>query len=179
MGKKIAWVALAMLSLAGMAKADKIANPQYDAWSKFKVGAFSKVDVDTTAAGTTSKSTTTTKLTALSADKLTLEVTTSMTAMGQKMDMPPQTIEVPAQIEKPADAAAAEPKKGDETIKAAGKDIKTSWTETRSEQGGTTVLAKSWTSPEIPGGVVKMTSSSTGAMASTMTMVLVEFADGK
>src|SRR5690349_4293809 len=148
--RSIAWVAVALLSLTGAARADKVANPQYEQWSKFKPGAFAKIDGDTVAAGTTSKSSTTTKLLEITPDKLTLEVSTTVTAMGQNMAMPPQKIDVPATVEKAVEPAD-KPKTttGEETVKVGSKDIKATWTESVSSINGMAVTAKTWISPEV------------------------------
>lgn len=179
--RSIVWVVASVFCLAAVARAEKVANPSYEQWSKFKVGAFAKLESDIVAQGMTTKTTTTTKLVELTPDKAVLEITTSMLVMGQKMDQPVQKIDVPAQIEKAADAPADKPKvnTGEETVKVAGKDIKATWTETETTMGGMTIKAKTWTSPEVPGSVVKMTSVGSGAMASNTTTTLVEHGDGK
>ncbi len=166
------------------ALAEKIKNPEYEMWSKFKVGAMAKVEGKTVAAGQESKQVMVTKLVELTPEKAVVETTIEMEMAGQKMAMPAQKRDVPAEIDKPnADpnagpAPAAKSKESQETIAVAGKSLDCKVTETVFEQAGTKSVAKLWACPDVPGGMVKTEARSTGSMESTTTMTLVEFSTG-
>lgn len=171
-----------ILLMASAVRAEKIANSNYDQWAKFKLGAFVKMDVDTVAGGNNIKSVMTTKLIELTADKVVVEITTTMEMMGQKIDTPAQKMEIPVRIEKPVEPAGVEkpkPATGEEDLKVGDKTIKTTWTETLTTSGSNAMLNKSWISPEIPGGVVKAISRTEGATPTAMTMTLVSYSNGE
>jgi hypothetical protein len=194
------WSILALLAiglLAAPVHADDT-NPLYASWAKFKVGASSTVSNDTVASGKTINQTTTTKLTSLTPDKATLEITMTMNVAGRSMTLPPQTQEIPAKGE-PAvgssmrpgmagattmmppvdDSAAKDVKTGTEDVKVGDKTVKTNWTEaTSTTKDGSTVHYKVWRSTDVPGGMVKMTSEMTGKHAATVNMTLTDFNAG-
>lgn len=62
-------------------------------------------------------------------------------------------------------------------VKGKGKELEAAWIEATSTKNGETVVEKVWTAAEIPGGVVKKTSSrKKGAdVLSTATVELVEY----
>jgi hypothetical protein len=179
----------AALSVCSPALAEKVKNPEFEMWSKFKPGAMSKLQGTTEAGGQKSAQTITTKLVEANTEKCVVETTVSMEVGGQKMDMPAQKREVPAMMENvaapaaPGDAPAPGAKKPDvktseETVTVGGKSVKCVVTEMTSEQSGMKIAAKTWTSTDVPGGVVKMESKTTGAMESTTTQELKEFSTG-
>lgn len=176
-------IALSMLC-SSAALAEKVKNPEYEMWSKFKAGAMSKVEGKTVAAGTESKQTITTKLVEITADKAVIEMVIEMDAMGNKMAMPAQKREIPATIDAPAGAPAtpaappADAKTSEETVDVAGKSLKTKVVEATSESNGMKVHSKTWTCDEVPGGLVKSEAHTTGAMESKSEMTLVEFTTG-
>jgi hypothetical protein len=178
--------AAALCLMGSVSLAEKIANPEYELWSKFKAGAMSKVEGKTVAAGQESKQTITTKLLEITPEKAVVEVTMEMEVAGQKMPMPAQKRDVPAKIDNaaiqnPAEAPNApkpEMKESEETVTVAGKTLKCKVVETTSEQNGMKVVAKAWTSAEVPGQLVKTETKTTGPVESTTTMSLVEFSAG-
>lgn len=174
-------IALSMLC-SSAALAEKIKNPEYENWAKFKAGAMSKVEGSTVAAGNESKQTITSKLVEITPDKAVVETVVEIEAMGNKMAMPAQKREVPAMIEKPANVSAdgmpAGAKTGEETVDVAGKTLKAKVVEFESDANGMKVHSKTWTCADVPGGLVKSESHSTGAMETKTTMKLVEFTTG-
>jgi hypothetical protein len=179
--------AAAVLLTAGLAQAEKVKNPEYENWAKFKAGAMSKTETNTEAMGNKTKITSVTKLVEINAEKALIESTVTMEVAGQKMEQPVMKREVPATMEKPAEqtpptsvAPTVKPniKEGEETVTVAGKELKCKTTESTSESNGMKVQTKTWTSADVPGQIVKTETKTTGAMESSTTMQLVEFSTG-
>jgi len=174
----------AMFLAVSSARAEQVANPAYEAWSKFKVGTTVKLASETVAGTNTIKNTTTTKLLEITPDKAVVETTISMNMSGRVMDMPPQKQDIKAQIEKPSAATAAEAEKaksatGEEDVKIGDKTYKTKWTEVNIVHNGVMVHLRTWMSDQVPGGVVKMTSNTEGANASSTKAEVAEVIEGK
>ncbi|MBC7783100.1 MAG: hypothetical protein H7144_04605 [Burkholderiales bacterium] len=178
--------AIALILGAASAGAEPVKNPEYENWAKFKTGAMSKVEVVSAAAGNETKQTIVTKLLEMSPEKAVVEMNISMDMMGTKMDMPAQKREIKAMIDntttptpKPdAGTKLPEVKTSQETVKVGDKEIKCTVAEATSEQNGMKTVSKTWTSPEVPGQMVKTEMKSTGTMDSTVNMKLVEFSVG-
>jgi hypothetical protein len=187
----IASIVVAGFSSAAMA--EQVENPQYASWSKFKPGTTVtyKVNSETKMQGMPdpmkSEMTMSTKLVEVKPDELTIEVTNKMMAGGQEMAMPATTQKVPAKIEKtatPAPDAKVEikdQKDGKDTVEVGGKkyDAATHEQTMVMKEPAMTTVSKTWTSKEVPGGLVKSETKSSGSMDSTSTMTLVEFTEGK
>lgn len=169
MNKIIAGLAgLTVLAVAGIA-ADNVG------WGNFKPGSWSKVKTTsvTTVAGHATTMTIESKTTLVSktADKASVEIETTM--MGNttktKADYPLTS------TAKSAPAQQNPAKMGNETITVAGKTFKCKTVEVQSEANGMKTSSKSWMADEVPGGLVKSESTSTGSMSSKSTMELVDF----
>src|ERR1700689_4312775 len=85
----------------GHADDDMIDNPAYQSWAKYKVGTWVEYQTDSEAMGNKTSIVTTQTLKALTADKATIVIQSSMKMAGNKMDMPPQTQELTAKIKRP------------------------------------------------------------------------------
>lgn len=186
--RRTAAVAAVLCACRFAAAAAPTANPAYDGWAKCKPGAMTKIDSQTEVMGQTTKMTLTTKLLEITPEKAVVEIKTSMEMMGQKMDQPATKQEIPAKTPDMKDMkmpAGIDPTKmpkptmGKETITVAGKSYDCTTTEVNTEMSGMKVHSKTWTSADVPGGMVKMTSSTEGATPSKTTMTLVEYSDGK
>lgn len=167
-------------------------NPEYTGWAKCKPGASVTIKGNTEAMGQKTAQTMVTKLVEITPEKAVVETTMTMEVMGQKMAQPAQKRDVPAEIQAPkegqpkidpamvekAKAAAKDAKKGTDTVTVAGKTLECTTVEMDNEQNGIKAHTKIWNSDQIPGGMVKMTSKTSGAMESTTTMEVVEFKDG-
>jgi len=125
-----------------------------------------------------------TKLVEAGQDKLVLETVTSLKANGMEFEVTPQKREVPKTITLPeglskADAAKGRPQgtfeEGTEKIKIAGKEVKTQWYRFKTEANGFTTESKMWKSDEVPGLLVKLEATTTGAVNSSTKMEVVEF----
>jgi hypothetical protein len=180
--RKFGWMGfcLAVVALTGLARADDdmIDNPAYQAWAKFKQGTSVTYSTDSTAMGNTTSSTTTSKLTDLTPDKATVQVTTSMNVGGNKMDMPAQTQDIPAKIKKPSDTGGDQttdkPKTetGSEDVTAAGNTYSCKKTTVTLDQNGMTIKVTTWTCDKVPSGVVKTDTETSGSVTASVKMAL-------
>jgi hypothetical protein len=174
------WLAVMaiVLSTVVMAEAQaQIDNPEYKRWAGFKAGAYVKFKMVSEASGTKSESEQTIKLVEITPAKAVVEMT--MVAMGNKL--PPQKRDIPAKITpepvKDAKAQAVKAAEGDEDVDVAGKKVKAHWTESTVEMSGNKTTSRVWQAKTVPGGTVKMDSSTTGAMTSKTSMVATEWKD--
>jgi hypothetical protein len=172
--------------VAGAARADEtVPNPEYANWSKFKKGTSVTMKTITTGSGVTSEIRSTSTLVAVGADKVVVEYTSVTTVSGMELKLPVTTREIPKTIAKVKEVkkdkdAPNTPKEvaneeGAETLKALGQEFKTKWRSNKVEVAGTTSVSKVWLCDDVPGMMVKMESTVTGAVASTTKMELVEF----
>lgn len=168
MKKKITGIlALTVLAVAAMA-ADNVG------WGSFKPGSWSKVKTTTESTVAGRKNTMAIEmkqtLVAKTSDKATIETETTM--MGNttktKADIPLNSSATGTATKNPA-------KMGSETITVAGKSFKCKTAEIQSEANGMKTSTKSWMADEVPGGIVKSESTTTGTVASKTTMELVDF----
>lgn len=170
----VSTLALTMI-LAVAAQAQN--NPVYDSWAKHKPGTSIKLKMVSDAAGNKTEMETVQTLKEVTPDKVVIENQTTLTMMGQKLEQPAMPMDIPAKL--PAgQPGAAEPtkspdvqtKESTETVTVSGKSISAKVLETKDQ----TSWSKAWSSSDVPGTVVKMESKTTGDMASSMTMELVE-----
>ncbi|HTL29438.1 MAG TPA: hypothetical protein VL282_09455 [Tepidisphaeraceae bacterium] len=148
-----------LLSCVISARAEQVANPQFDHWTKFGEGSSATVTTTIDAGGQKMSSESTNKLTAKAEDNLTVEISGSMEVAGQKHTIPTQTQKVTKMVEK-ADAPQQVTEKT-EKVEAAGKTFECKVYElTKALPNGQTIKAKTWMSTDVPGGVVKMEAKS-------------------
>jgi hypothetical protein len=159
---------------------DMVDNPAYKLWASFKAGAMVKTEMNTVAGDMKTQMEQTQTLKEVTPEKAVVEVKMAMIMSGNKTEMPANTMEIPAKIEKAklVAAADAEVKEGTEEIDVAGKKMQCKWTETKMKQGDMTITSKVWTAPEIPGSVAKMESKTEGEVKSQTSMKVVEFKTG-
>lgn len=156
-----------------------IDNPAYTNWAKFKPGTLVKYSMEVNAMGNASSTETTQTLKNVAADKVTVEMKSSMVVAGNKMDMPPTLQEIPAKIKKP-DTSAVQPADAPKTetstedVQAAGKTYSCKKTTVSSDQNGMTTKATTWTCDDVPSGVVKLEAETSGSMTSSTKMVLTD-----
>jgi hypothetical protein len=180
----LASVAVLVLS-AGVSRAeDTVDNPEFTTWSKFKKG--TSITLKTTSAfnNMTTEITSTTTLVEVGADKLVVETSSVTKFNNMEIKAPPakrdvmKTITLPKGVKK-EDLTAKKPpgtfEEGTETVKVGGTEVKTKWFKFKAEMDGTKTEAKMWTSDDVPGSMVKMESTTTGKVATTLKMELVEF----
>lgn len=179
---------VAVLALAvTTASAEEIDNPEFASWSKFKKGTSVTLKMSSTAAGMTFETVTTSTLVEVGADKVVLESMGVTKVNGMEIKTPaakrdlPKTIKLPDNVKKPdpKDAKVEKPmgtfEEGTETLKIGGTEIKTKWFKAKAEIAGSKTESKTWMSDEVPGQLVKMEATTTGAVVSTTKMELIEF----
>jgi hypothetical protein len=179
---------VAVLALAaGAARADEmVPNPEFANWSKFKKGTSVTMKTTTTGSGVTSELRSTSTLIEVGAEKVVVEYTSVTMVNGMELKLPATTREIPKTIAKAKDARKDEkddpntPKEvaseeGTETLKVLGQEFKTKWRSNKVKVAGTTSDSKVWLCDDVPGMMVKMESTVTGAVASTLKMELIEF----
>jgi hypothetical protein len=151
---------IATLILCTAAHADDLVdNPKYQEWSHFQPGAFVSAKTDTKMRDNLTTAEMTRKLVAVTPEKITLEVT-----MTLQQNVSTTRQEIPAKVPKAkATAADALPEQvtgelkhlPDEDVTVAGKAYKCKVVSFTGEEGGTPVSGKIWTSPDVPGHLVK------------------------
>jgi hypothetical protein len=174
-----------VLALPAMAAAqDKVNNPEFANWSKFKKGAsvtlkstseFNKMSSETLIIFT---------LVEVGADKLVIETTSVAKVNGMEIKVPPmnrdvtKTVELPKGVKKEDFTAGKPPgttEEGTETLKIGGTEVKTKWYKYKADVDGTKTEAKMWISDDVPGMMVKSEMTLSGKFASTTRMEVTEF----
>jgi hypothetical protein len=174
------WVlALAVLSLAAV-QDEMIDNPEYQGWSKQKVGAWVKFKMSNDMGEMKMEGDVTTKLKEITAEKAVLDQVMAFDMMGQKRE---QTMSrtAPAKVKKGTDSEGAKMEivaEGDEELEIKGKKIKCHWVDMKltSKQGESKM--KVWRTAEIIGGAAKMEMITEKPMKMTMSMVAVDWKEG-
>lgn len=154
------------------------ANPMYDSWASHKPGTSVTLNSTSEVSGMKTESEIVYTLKEVTPEKAVIEVKTTTNAMGQKIESPATTMDIPSAgagaAQNPtnaqAGAAGADVKTSEETVKVAGKEYKATCTVSKSDANGAKTEAKTWTSPEIPGTILKMESTSSGQMAMSTKM---------
>lgn len=178
-------VALLALVVGAARGQEKVDNPEFAAWSKFKKGTSVTARTTSTANGmTTNEATITNTLVETGPDALTIETVVTAKVNGMEVKQPaikrevPRTITLPQGAPKPP-APGQKPEgtveEGAETLKIGGADYKTKWYRFKNVIEGTTVEGKVWFSDDVPGGVVKAESTATGKATFTSKLEVVEF----
>jgi hypothetical protein len=125
-----------------------------------------------------SEMTMTSKLVDMKPEEATVETTTKMVMMGNESTMPANTMKVPAKVDSgkagPAAPDMKNVKEGTEKVDVGGKSYNCKTKEYDTEANGSKTHMKVWTSDEVPGGTVKMESTTTGQADTKMTMTLVD-----
>jgi hypothetical protein len=171
-----------LLAASSFAAAEMIDNPQYQGWAKRNPGSSAMLKGKTVAMGHTMDMEMTQKLIEVTPEEVVIEASTVMTMLGNKL--PAQTMKqnIPAKVEK--DPSAEDPtqpkvewKEGEEKVEVMGKSFTCKVYESSMKQGNSTMVAKVWSTEEVPGGMVKMQATVDGDMKSETTMELVSYED--
>lgn len=175
---------LAVLALAvSVARAEDIANPEFGSWAKHKKGTSITMKTVTSTGGMNIEILTTTTLLEVGADKITVETATVTKLNGMEFKAPGVKREIGKTVNVPKGAAKLDPagkppgtvEDGTETVKVGGTEIKAKWFKAKLDVAGTKTESKTWMSDDVPGLMVKMEATTTGAAASTIKMELIEF----
>ncbi len=153
---------------------DEIANPEYGRWASFGTG--SEVVMRTVDASHDMEMRSTTTLQSKGDKEIALEVEISLVVAGTSVDLPARTRKLPATIKRAFVGGAVEPPEtGEETLGIAQHDLRCTWTQTLIEAGQSKIQSKVWMCADVPGGLVRMESETTGATKMMMKQHLVSF----
>ncbi len=145
-------------------------------WGSFKVGSYVVTKSTTAGAGYKMSTETKTTLTALTADKATIESEITVAGHTTKTTTDiPLTATAPAAATGSASTPQADVKTSDETVTGAGKSVKCKVTTANVEVAGTKSESQTWMSDEVPGFMVKSVVKSTGAAKSETTTEVTDF----
>lgn len=174
-----------LLGFSHITRAADVDNPAYKAWAAYKVGTTFTTNAVTTAKGEKSETKQVHALLEKTADKIVVEITTTIPVGKSTYDSKhkaehPKTLKGDAP--KPEDTGKQKETfvaKGEETLKLAGKEYKTTWTTTKITNPGAETVVKRWTCPDAPIELLKMETKTTGSYPSTSTMELTEIKEPK
>lgn len=183
----VALVLLYSLFASVVCFAEDFGTP-YENWSQFKPGSFVTYKVKTETAGVSTETEMTHTLKEVTPQKIVLDTKTVTVVMGNKIESPPVTIELPKDGAMPADVSGGveinitdaigsgtkvEEKK--DKIKLKGKEIEATLVKVEVEDvtGKTTVTL--WYSDEIPGGTIKSITEVGGVVATKVEMVATDY----
>jgi len=173
-----------MVTCALASAQDLVDNPQYVSWAKQKPGSAVTYSMNNSAGGQQMTGTVVHKLVEVTADQVTVEMTTNMQVNGQSHAGPPMKAtykaKVPAadadQSKLPQNVKGTAKEVGNEKVDAAGKSFDCKVIEYEGTMGAPPhppIKGKIWRSAEVPGGVVKMQSEmQQGAMTMKVGMIL-------
>lgn len=156
---------------AAVATAQDVPNPAYEAWSKFKPGATAKVVGSTKTMGLETVVEITTRLVEVTPQQATVEVSAVITSGGNRVEQAPERAPVAARV-KQSEAPAPV---GEEEITVNGQKYHCRVYELKKTEDGTTLTARTWMSDQVPGGIVKVESVTSGQVASDTRFELKEF----
>ena len=169
---------------AGLAAAqDKVDNPEFANWSKFKKGTSVTLKVISTFNNMSTESTITSTMVEVGADKLVIEMTSVVKSGAMEFKSEPvkrdvsKTVTLPKEFKKEDFAKGKPPgtyEEGTETLKVGGMDVKTKWYKYKADVDGIKTEAKMWTSEDVPGLMVKSEMTTSGAVATTTKMEITE-----
>jgi hypothetical protein len=146
-------------------------------WGSFKVGSFVATKSTTAAAGYKMATEMKTTLTALTADKATIEIETTVAGHTTKTttDIPLTAAAATPAPTGSASTPQADVKTTEETITVAGRNLNCKVTTATAETGGMKSESKTWMSDEVPGFLVKSVVKSSGAASSETTTEVTDF----
>jgi hypothetical protein len=157
------WLIIAVVAAfsASATFAEQIDNPMYGYWAKFKPGSVLKTTTESISGEVKMTLDSETTLQAVTPEKVTVEIKTDGKSGDTKLKQRIRKQDIPAKFEKPANTVI---KHSTEEITVGGKTYKC----LVSEETRETVNIKTWTSEEVPGGVVKAEVKSDGLSVTTL-----------
>ena len=168
---------LTALALPTAVAAETVDNPVYVSWAKFGVGTQAVYRSVSDAAGQKTESTVTYKLAEKTPEKAVIEMSTTMTVGGQKIETPVTKMEQVAKIEKveppQTEAKPADVKSAEEKVKTGGGEFACKVTEVKLDANGMEGVSKTWMSDEVPGMLVKSSTTTVKPVAAETTIELL------
>src|SRR5262245_43334425 len=175
--------AILVLCASLAAAQDKVDNPEFANWSKFKKGTSVTLKSVSSFNNMSSEASITSTLVEVGADKLVIEMTSVVKSGAMEFKGEPmkrdvsKTVTLPKELKKEDFAKSKPPgtyEEGTETLKVAGMDVKTKWYKYKVDMDGTKTEAKMWMSEDVPGIMVKSEMTTSGAVATKTTMEITE-----
>jgi hypothetical protein len=155
----------------------KTSSANASPWGGFKAGSFVKLKTTSSVEvmGKPTETSTESKMTLaeLTADKAIVDI--EMTVMGHTTKTRQEFPLSGSGATPTATPGTSQPKMGTDTLSVAGKTINCKTIEVDSEAAGSKINSKTWMSDQVPGGMVKSVSSTTGATTSKTTVEVVDF----
>jgi hypothetical protein len=162
------WLAPAL----GLASA-VLAAPPRSPWAGFKAGSFVKTKTVTIVKIGVHKLETVTEITQtvveVGAGQAVVETTASMNGVPR----PTRTRSDVSLIDPTPSPARAVAKAGSESLSVGGRVLRCEWTEVETDMAGNRTTVRTWTSAQVPGGMVKSVSRN-ALMDSTLEVVAFE-----
>ena len=165
--KFAAFVVAVALTAAVARGEDKVENPEFKSWSKFKSGSTVTLKVSNEGSGVASETTITTKLVEVKDDKLVLETASVSKLNGMELKQPAEKRDVPKNLDKApegydpkSDKPQGTTEEGKKKVKVGGTEYECKWYKTKNKvklpTGDEEVEGEFWMSDEVPGKLVKM-----------------------
>jgi hypothetical protein len=154
-------------------KKPKPPKPPRGPWAGFKPGSFVKTTTVTVVKVGHHKVQTVTDITQtvmeVHGDRAVIETNATMDGVPR-----PARTRAQVSLKEPLPAPASPGRKaGKKALTVAGRLLRCDWTESESDMAGERTMVRTWTSPEVPGGIVRKLSRN-GLMESTMEVVAFE-----
>ncbi len=169
---------MVLLSVQAGVAQEKIDNPVYQNWAKFKPGTMVKYAQTSEMMGNKTQSEVAYTLLEVTPEKVVIELGGSTVIMGNKTEMPKTRIEYPAKADAAdpnvKNAISARSSQSEEEIEAAGGRIRCKVFETAIEQQGSQIRSKLWSSDDVPGTLVKSETTMEKPVQSVTVLALVE-----
>jgi hypothetical protein len=162
------WLAPA-LGLAAVVLAAAPRSP----WAGYKAGSFVKTKTVTTVKIGAHKVDTVTDITQTVVEVRDGQAVVETTATMNGVPRPTRTRSEVSLIDPPPSPARAAGKSGSESLTVGGRMLRCEWTEVEIDMAGNRTTVRTWTSPQVPGGVVKSVSRN-ALMDSTLEVVAFE-----
>jgi hypothetical protein len=150
------------------------ADPRYESWAKYKPGTQVVLTGVMEMQGMRNESEQIFTLREVTPDHVVVEAKHAATVMGQRREMPPQRITIPATAKDDATTMLAGTETAREKVTVLGKTYDAKVTTTSGSQNGMSAVTKMWSSPEVPGTILRIETKTTSGPAMTQRMELTK-----
>lgn len=156
-----------MILLVAALLAQDAENPDYRAWADLKPGSWVKLKI---LAGTSEKEVVV-RLVQATPEQVVVERTTRVKLGSRTVTEAPYLEAIPAR--KPRTGTVL--REGEEDVEAGGRRLRAKTMELEQRDGGRVLRVKLWSSPEVPGGALKMEARPEGADRPELVLEAVEW----
>jgi hypothetical protein len=152
MRRLVPW--LAPLLALGLAAPLQAAAPK-SPWAGYNVGSFVKTKTVTTVKVGSHKVETVTDITQTVVDVRVGQATVETVASMNGVPRPSRTRSEVSLLDASPAPAKVPGKSGSESLTVGGRVLRCEWTEAETDMAGNRTMVRTWTSPQVPGGLVK------------------------